>query len=145
MYCKRWEEMTKKVIQSTMEGEEEYLMFTTDSGEEFNDTKLKVEQSNKVLFSYFEKEVGARRTVMKRYSIPEPEKIQVLLNDLVRKFFNTREDIPTKEFWQMTDNYAQRIRKEIKKRYGEQWNLVKEETDRQSYLVEEKRNQFPRN
>ena len=79
--------MTKKVIQSTMKGEEENLIFTTDSGEEFNETKLKVEQSNKVLFSYFENEVGARRTVMKRYSIPEPEKIQVLLNDLVRKFF----------------------------------------------------------
>ena len=70
-YTRRWEmedkelsgaEITRRVLEQTMNSVEEYLQFTTEIGEEFQDgwlptldTSFKVGEQNQILFRYFEK------------------------------------------------------------------------------------------
>ena len=65
-YCKRWEEedkdmsgieITKRILEGTMGGLEEYLIFTMETEEDFQntwlptmDTELKVEDTNIILY-----------------------------------------------------------------------------------------------
>ena len=49
------------------------------------------------------------QTVMKRSAMAEKAKIQVLSNDPIRRFMNTREDLPDGDFCKMTDEYAQKL------------------------------------
>ena len=70
---------------------------------------VKVDNNNQVLFTYYEKPTSAKRPVMKRSAMAENAKIQVLSNDLIRRFMNTREDLPDGDFCKMTDGYAQKL------------------------------------
>ena len=61
--CVSPEERTKRVLQGTMQGVEEYLEFTVESGEEFTDgwlptldLSLKVGEDNKIQYRFFEKD-----------------------------------------------------------------------------------------
>ena len=124
-FCKRWEkedqklcpmERTRRVIHETLVGVEEYLVFTTETSEDFKDgwlptldTSVKVDNNNQVLFTYYEKPTTAKRTVMKRSAMAEKATIQVHSNDPIRRFMNTREDLPDGDFCKMTDEYAQKL------------------------------------
>ena len=116
-FCKRWEkedqklcpmERTRRVIHETLVGVEEYLVFTTETSEDFKDgwlptldTSVKVDNNNQVLFTYYEKPTTAKRTVMKRSAMAEKATIQVHSNDPIRRFMNTREDLPDGDFCKM--------------------------------------------
>ena len=70
-YCKRWEaedaglsglEVTKRILEGTMGGLEEYLTFTMETEEDFQntwlptlDTELKVDNQNIIMYRFFEK------------------------------------------------------------------------------------------
>ena len=65
-------EITKRVLLKSMEGVENYLKFTGETGEDFEggwlptlDTNLKVTKENKVLFKMYEKETCSKQTIHK--------------------------------------------------------------------------------
>ena len=70
---------------------------------------VKVDNNNQVLFTYYEKPTSAKRPVMKRSAMAEKATIQVHSNDPIRRFMNTREDLPDGDFCKMTDEYAQKL------------------------------------
>ena len=102
-YTKKWEledrmrgttaeGRTKNVLKGTMNGIENYLEFTVESGEEFDggwlptlDTCLKVREDNIVEHKFYEKETSSSKTVQKRTAFEENSKIQVVSYDLVRR------------------------------------------------------------
>ena len=73
------------------------------------DTSLKVTKNNKVTFKFYEKPVGAMRTIHRRTAMAENPKIQILANDIVRRFLNCSEDTPTGELRMIVDKDAQKI------------------------------------
>ena len=95
---------------------EEFLSFTMEIGEDFEDswlptldTKLKVSESNQVLFTFYEKPTSSNLTVQRRTAIGEDAKVQVVSNDLVRRLQNNTEELGRGAKVEMVNNYAQKL------------------------------------
>ena len=126
-YSKRWEQedmvknvtperRTKELLARTMEGVEDFLEFTMESGEDFPggwlptlDTSLKVGDDNRILFKFYEKETTSIKTIQKRTAMEQNSKIQIVANDLVRRMCNTMEELGEEETLSVIDNYAQKL------------------------------------
>ena len=103
-FCKRWEEednnlsgleVTRRIWEGSLGVVEEFLSFTTETGDDYSDgwlptldCSLKEDKSNKILYRFFEKETASRRTVQKTTAMNEDTKVQVLSNDLLRRLMN---------------------------------------------------------
>ena len=110
------EKRTKDILAQTMQGVEEYLAFTMESGEDFEggwlptlDTALRVGEDNLIQFRFFEKETTSQRTVQKRTAMEQNSKMQVVANDLVRRLCNTMEEVGGQEIIKVVDNYTQKL------------------------------------
>ena len=112
VYCRRWEiedasrsplDMTVGIMRDSMRGVINYLTFTYETGEEYEDgwlptldTNLMVDPQNQVHYKYYEKPTTTNTTLLMSTAMAENPKMQCLANDLVRRLSNTREDLPHK-------------------------------------------------
>ena len=78
------------------------LEFTTETEEDFADswlptldTKLRVKQDNQVDYCFYEKPTTSPVTVRKESALEENSKVQILSNNLIRMYYNTKEDSTT--------------------------------------------------
>ena len=124
-YCKRWEredytkspeERTKNVLLRQLNEIESYLKFTGEMPGDFRggwlptlDTSLKVTKNNKVTFKFYEKPEGSKRTVQKSTALEENSKMQIIANDLVRRFVNTSEELGDEIMIDIVDEYSQKL------------------------------------
>ena len=131
-FCIKWQkedwsltptERTKRVVAGSLNEVESFLMFTTESGEDFEDgwlatldTSLKVDQNNKVLFRYWEKPTNTNRVVQKRTAMGENMKVQILSADMIRRIANTSEGLEREDYARIVDRYAKKL---INSGYGE--------------------------
>ena len=114
MYTKEWaqeddltaEGRTRDILGKTMEGIEDYLSFTVESGEQFGgwlptlDTSMKVTEENRLVSKFFEKDTTKDNTVQKDSAMEENSKIKILSNDLIRRLTNTMECLgPLRGTW----------------------------------------------
>ena len=92
-YKKSWEmedqslsmiEVTRRILQGTMTGIEDFLEFTTETEEEFDgwlpslDTNLAVDKENMIMYKFFEKPMSANTVLHFRTAMPEDAKIRSL-------------------------------------------------------------------
>ena len=124
-YCKRWEQedsaisgeqRTREILGATMNGVEDFLDFTVESGEQFPggwlptlDTNLRVGEQNKIEYKFYEKETTTRRTVQRRTAMEENVKVKIVSNDLVRRLCNSMEELGSNETNRVVDGYAQKL------------------------------------
>ena len=99
-------EVIKRALLGSMEGVEPYLKFTVESGEDpgFNgwlptlDLNIMVTNNNQVRYKYYEKPTTTEVTVQKNTAMAENPKIQILANDLVRRFKNTSQELGKEQY-----------------------------------------------
>ena len=110
-------EITRRVIQGTLKGVEDYLSFTLEPGEDFGDNwlptldlSIAVNKDNRVLYRYFEKPTSSNITVQKRTAMGEDAKVQILSNDMVRRLLNNSEAMGAGSKRRLVDDYAQKLR-----------------------------------
>ena len=126
-YCEAWreedinqgaskEELTKKVLLHTMNGIENYLGFTVESGEEFEggwlptlDMSVMVTNKNEIVYRQYEKEVSSKRTVQKTSAMGENTKVQILSQDMIRRLLNTSESLGAGAKEKVVDDYSQKL------------------------------------
>ena len=123
MYTKEWaqeddltaEGRTRDILGKTMEGIEDYLSFTVESGEQFGgwlptlDTSMKVTEDNRIVSKFFEKDTTKDNTVQKDSAMEENSKIKILSNDLIRRLTNTMECLGHAERDLVVDGYGQKL------------------------------------
>ena len=125
LFCMKWEredqelsgsEITRRGLLGTLKGVEDFLDFTMEIGEDFEDkwlptldTKLWVNGSSQVLYSFYEKPTSSNMTVQRRTAMGEQAKIQVVSNDLVRRLLNNSEDLGRGAKVKIVDDYAQKL------------------------------------
>ena len=125
MFSKRWEledndksplQMTVEVLKETVKGVAEYLNFTFETGQDFEDgwlptldTNLRVTEGNQVEYKYFEKPTTTNTTLRKTTAMNENTKIQCLANDLVRRLLNTRAELPSMYREEVVNGYATKL------------------------------------
>ena len=109
-------EITKRVILGTLNGVEDYLKFTIETEEDFEDkwlptldTKLRVDGSNQVLHAFYEKPTNSNLTVQRRSAMGEDAKIQILSNDLIRRLMNNSEELGRGARTKVVDDYTQKL------------------------------------
>ena len=84
-------EVTRRIIHESMQEVLHFLKFTTEVGEGEEgwlptlDTRIRVEESNLVSFSYYEKPTVTNVMVQRRSAMEENSKVQILANDMVRR------------------------------------------------------------
>ena len=103
-------EITRRGLHGTLNIIEEFLEFTMELEEDFEDswlptldTSLKMGEDNKVLFKFYEKPTSSNVTVQKRTAMGEDQKVQIVSNDLVS------EDLGKASKVKMVDDYAQKL------------------------------------
>ena len=110
VYCLRWEiedkdktpmDITMHVLKETVKGVADYLQFTFESGEDYEDgwlptldTNIRVSKDNIVQYKYYEKPTTSNTTIHAASAMSENPKMQCLANDLVRRLLNTQMDLP---------------------------------------------------
>ena len=108
MYCKRWEtedqhlsgiEITKRILAGTMAGLEEYLEFTMETEEDFEDkwlptldTKLCVSKDNIIMYQFYEKPTNPNTVLHQRTAMAEDSKVRSLTNEVMKTSNNWRDD-----------------------------------------------------
>ena len=89
------EEITRNVLEKSMQEVCPFLRFTTELGEGEGhwlptlDTKIRVEPDNTISYIYYEKPTTTNVMVQKRSSLDENSKNQILANELSRRLGNT--------------------------------------------------------
>ena len=125
-YCKRWEmedaelsglEVTKRILEGTMGGLEEYLTFTMETEEDFQnkwlaslDTELKISDKNIIMYRFYEKPTNPNTVLHLRTAMAEDSKIRSLTNEVIRRLLTTGEMIPDSERCQILDRFAQKMK-----------------------------------
>ena len=108
-------EVTRRVIDRSMQEVFHFLKFTTEVGEEEGgwlptlDLKIRVEENNQVSFSYYEKPTVTNVMVQRRSAMEENNKIQILVNDMVRRLANTDPRQGKEEHCRVVDMFAQKL------------------------------------
>ena len=124
-FCKRWEEedaglsgleVTKRILEGTMGGLEEYLTFTMETEEDFQntwlptlDTELKVDNQNIIMYRFFEKPTNPNTVLHFRTAMAEDSKIRSLTNEVIRRLLTTGDMIPDATRCQILDRFAQKM------------------------------------
>ena len=95
---------------------EPFLRFTIESQEDFPtgwlptlDTSLRVNGKNQIEFKFYEKPEASKKTVQMKTALEENTKMKILANDLMRRFFNTMEDLPKEDKWCIMNDYSQKL------------------------------------
>ena len=125
-YSRRWEledeerpllDITVEAVKRSMVGVAEYLEFTYETGQDYQDgwlptldTSLYVDSNNQVLYRYFEKPTTTNTTIRMSTAMAENAKMECLSNDLVRRLLNTREDLPPEYRAEVVDKYGKKLR-----------------------------------
>ena len=111
-------EVTRRVVDGSMQGVYSFLKFTTETGEDFGDDwlptldlSLKVDARGQVLWKFYEKPTASEVTVQARSAMGFLVKGQILANDLVRRLLNTSESLPQEERRLVIDDYARKLRR----------------------------------
>ena len=125
LYCRRWEledkelsglEITKRIVEGTMKGLEEYLVLTMETESDFEngwlptlDTELKVTADNMVQYRFYEKPTNPNTVLHMRTAMAEDSKIRSLSNEVIRRLLNTSEDVPDSVRCEILDRFAQKL------------------------------------
>ena len=99
VYSVRWEnedhdrtglDITKDIIKESINGIYDFLDFTVETGDEFEDgwlptldTSLRVSSKNIIEYKYFEKPTTTNSTIRQASAMSQNPKIQCLSNDMV--------------------------------------------------------------
>ena len=108
-------EVTRRVMHSSMQEVFHFLKFTTEVGEGEGgwlptlDLKIRVEDSNQVSFSYYEKPTTTNVMVQRRSAMEENSKMQILSNDMVRRLANTDPRQDKVEHCRVVDMFTQKL------------------------------------
>ena len=104
------------MVLGTMKGLYGFLEFTTETEEDFADswlptldTKLRVMPNNQVDYCFYEKPTTSPVTVRKESALEENSKVQILSNNLIRMYYNTREESSTEVKTKIIDDYARKL------------------------------------
>ena len=104
------------MVLGTMKGLYGFLEFTTEAEEDFAgswlptlDTKLRVMPNNQVDYCFYEKPTTSPVTVRKESALEENSKVQILSNNLIRMYYNTREESSTEVKTKIIDDYARKL------------------------------------
>ena len=125
-FCLRWAredqqgvtdiERTRRILTGTMETIEEYLEFTTETQEDFNDWWLptqdfavRISEDNQILFKFWENTTNSTRVLDKRTAMGENQKVQILTQEFVRRLANTKEDLPREEYQTILNKFCQKM------------------------------------
>ena len=68
-----------------------------------------VTKDNQIRYKYFEKPTTTEVTIQKNTAMVENPKIQILSNDLVRRFRNTSQELGREQYSTIIDGYAQKL------------------------------------
>ena len=88
-------EITKDILDESMQEVFPYLNFTTEVGEGEEewlptvDIMMRIEPNNILSYKYFEKTTTTNAMIQKRSALDENSKIQILSNELMRRLANT--------------------------------------------------------
>ena len=128
MYSRAWEEedeeqglsgeqITKRILLETMNNIEDYLKFTAEVGEEYEegwlptlDMENRITEKNEVVYRQFEKPVSSKRTVQRTSAMGENIKHQILSQDMIRRLKNTSESLGGAAKVRAVDQYSQKLR-----------------------------------
>ena len=109
-------EITRRAMLGTLNGVEDYLEFTMETGEDFVDqwlptldTSLWVDGNNQVLYRFYEKPTSSNITVQRRTAMAEDAKVQIVSNDLVRRLLNTSEELGEEYRLRVVNDYTQKL------------------------------------
>ena len=108
-------EVTRRIIHESMQEVFHFLKFTTEVGEGEEgwlptlDTRIRVEESNLVSFSYYEKPTVTNVMVQRRSAMEENSKVQIIANDMVRRLANTDPRQGKKEHCRVVNMFAQKL------------------------------------
>ena len=124
-YCKKWEsedrdksglERTREILAGTMGGIEDFLKFTTETEEDFEDgwlptldTAIRISEDNQILFKYWEKPTSSNRTIQMRTALGENQKIQILTQEMIRRLGNTMEGLEDGLYCRIVDDFSQKL------------------------------------
>ena len=126
VYSKEWEnediregrsptKIARDILEGTMEGVQDYLKLTMETGEDFDgrlptlDTTLWVDSSNIVHFAFYEKPMCLNQVLQKDTALPENTKQASLAQEMVRRMKNTSELLPMGERIVIVSKYAQKL------------------------------------
>ena len=124
-YCLKWERedqelsdqvITKNGLLGSLNKVEQFLNFTMEVGEEFDDlwlptldTKLLVDGSNRVHYGFYEKPTSSNLTIQRRTAMGEDAKVQIVSNDLVRRLMNNDEELGRESKTKIVDDYSWKL------------------------------------
>ena len=124
-YCKRWEmedgnlsglEISKRILEGTMGGLEDYLKFTMETKDDFEngwlptlDTELKVTPSNTIMYRFFEKPTNPNTVLHSRTAMAEDSKMRSLSNEVIRRMLTTCKSTPQEDRNSILDAMAQKM------------------------------------
>ena len=106
---------TSEVLEGAMNSICSWLRLTMEHEEMFNgvlptlDMIIWVNNSNKVLFSFFEKTMVSPMVLHKRSAMPESIRRATLNQELVRRMVNTSELVDNEKRLEVVDSYAQKL------------------------------------
>ena len=137
-YCLRWEkedegrdllEVTVEALRGSMRGVMNYLEFTFESGQDYEDgwlptldTNLRVGEQNIISYKYYEKPTTTNTTIRSTTAMAENPKMQCLSNDLVRRLLNTREQLPSIYRAEVVDAYGMKLHIDTSEEDPSQWD-----------------------
>ena len=108
-------EITRKVIEGSMQEVMKLLRFTTEIGEGEGmwlptlDLQIRVEVTNKISYLYYEKPTTTNVMVQKKTALDENSKHQSLSNDLIRRLGNTDENQGAEVMAKVIDNFGVKV------------------------------------
>ena len=109
-------EVTKRVVGEYMQGVYNFLKFTTETEEDFEDRwlptfdlSLRVYSGNNINWKYLEKPTTSRTTIKQRSAMGNKTVKQILANDMVRRLLNTGEGLPKEEIAKVVDGYGSKL------------------------------------
>ena len=124
-FCEAWAledkemspmEVTSKVLLGTMNNVVQGINFTVETALDHDgtwlptlDMKVKISNENKILFSYYEKEMAANTVLMERTAMDENQKQQVLAQETVRRMLNTSTGVEMPLRLETLDNFAKKM------------------------------------
>ena len=106
---------TTEVLRGMMNSICSWLEFTMETEEMFDgvlptlDLELWVSESNRILYSFFEKSMVSQMVLHKRSAMPEGIRRATLNQEMVRRMLNTSEDVKDTKRVEIVDDYAQKM------------------------------------
>ena len=109
-------DITLGVVRESVKGIAEYLEFTFETAEDYDDkwlptldTSLRVSSNNTIEYKYYEKPTTTNTTIRMESAMCENSKLQCLSNDLVRRLLNTRVELSPRFREGVIDQYGTKL------------------------------------